>query len=129
VADSSYRNLEDTVRHHLGAVRKMRPWMRVLPSGLLAAESLFWIRRMAGFETREADIVRAASHLAGRPALFVANAGDWRMPSDIAFELKAAAGARARVLVAPGKKHAGAFKEAREAYESAVGDLLNDVLL
>jgi hypothetical protein len=129
VADSSYRNLEDTVRHHLGAVGRMRPWLRVVPTGLLAAESLFWIRRIAGFDTGDADIVKAAGRLGGRPALFVANAGDWRMPSEIAFELKAAAGDRARVLVAPGKKHAGAFKEATAAYESAVAEVLDDVLL
>jgi len=129
VADSSYRNLEDTVHHHLSAASRLRPWLRVLPTGLLAAESLFWIRRFGGFDTKDADIVAAARKLAGRPALFVSNAGDWRMPSEIAFELKAAAGERARVLVAPGKKHAGAFREAREAYESAVGQLLDDVLI
>ena len=129
VSDSSYRSLEDTVGHHFGRVREMRPWLRVFPSRLLAAECLFWLRRGLGFDTAEADVRRAAARIARRPALFVANAGDWRMPTDIAFELKAAAGPRARVLVVPGQKHGSAYRDATSAYESAVRQLLDEVLI
>ena len=129
VSDSSYRSLEDTLRHHVAYVRQLRFWLKPLPSGLLAAEALFWLGRTGGFDTGEADVVRAAARLAGRPALFVANAGDWRMPTDIAFDLKAAAGKGARVLVVPGRKHGHAYRDGTAAYESAVGELLEDVLL
>jgi hypothetical protein len=49
------------------------------------------------------------------------------MPAEIAFELKAAAGERARVLVVPGNSHGGAYRDATAAYESAVGQVLDEV--
>jgi TAP-like protein len=72
------------------------------------------------------DVQAAAGRLAGRPILFVCNSGDRRMPPDIAFDLKAAAGARARVLVVPGNTHGEAYRDGQPAYESAVGDLLRE---
>jgi hypothetical protein len=73
------------------------------------------------------DVRGAAARLAGRPCLFVCNSGDERMPAEIAFELKAAAGERARVLVVPGNSHGGAYRDATAAYESAVGQVLDEV--
>jgi hypothetical protein len=70
----------------------------------------------------------AAAHLAGRPCLFVCNTGDRRMPPEIAFELKEAAGARARVLVVPGTTHGGAWREGTAAYEHAVQELLSEAV-
>ena len=46
------------------------------------------------------------------------------MPSDIAFELKAAAGPQAHVLVVPGTSHGGAYRDGTAAYESAVTEVL-----
>ena len=66
------------------------------------------------------DVRAAAARLAGRPALFVCNSGDRRMPPEIAFELKAAAGEHARVLVVPGNSHGGAWRDGTAAYERAV---------
>ncbi|HEY7513964.1 MAG TPA: hypothetical protein VIC87_05775, partial [Vicinamibacteria bacterium] len=63
-------------------------------------------------------------HLKGRPALFVANSEDWRMPKEIAFELKAAVGDTAEVLVVPGKSHGGAWRDGTAAYEAAVTRVL-----
>jgi hypothetical protein len=48
------------------------------------------------------------------------------MPPEIAYELKAAAGENARVLVVPGNSHGGAWREGTAAYEEAVGDLLEE---
>ena len=49
------------------------------------------------------------------------------MPAEIAFELKAAAGDRARVLVVPGHSHGGAYREATAAYQGAVAQVLDEV--
>ena len=65
------------------------------------------------------DVLAAAARLAGRPALFVANSDDRRMPQEIAFDLKAAAGPAAEVLVVPGKSHGGAWRDGTAAYEAA----------
>jgi hypothetical protein len=73
------------------------------------------------------DVLSAVRRLAGRPALFVANAGDRRMPPEIAGELRAAAGAQARLLVVPGKSHGGAWREGTQQYEAAVRELLERV--
>ncbi len=127
VCDSTYRNLGDTVRHHLRLFRGFRWWTRLVPAWPLADEVLFWIGRRAGFDTDAADVAAAAAHLAGRPALFVCNSADRRMPPEIAIELKAAAGPRARLLMVPGRSHGGAYREGTAAYESAVAGLLAEV--
>lgn len=127
VCDSTYRNLRDTVSHHLQLFRGLRWWARAVPAWPLGDEVLFWIGRRAGFDTAAADVRAAAAQLAGRPALFVCNSADRRMPPEIAFELRAVAGPRARVLVVPGHSHGGAYREGTAAYESAVGELLAEV--
>src|SRR5687767_7513518 len=111
VCDSSYRSLRDTVDHHMTLARNWRWWMRIVPRWPVGAEVLYWIGRRGGFDVDAVDIRGAASRLAGRPALFVANSGDRRMPSEIAFDLKAAAGDHARVLVVPGNSHGGAWRD------------------
>jgi pimeloyl-ACP methyl ester carboxylesterase len=127
VCDSSYRSLRDTVRHHVVLVRSYAWWARLIPQWPAADIATFWMGRRGGFDPDEIDVVAAARKLAGRPALFVCNSDDRRMPKEIAFELKDAAGARARVLVVPGKSHGGAYRDATPAYEHAVSELLNEV--
>jgi pimeloyl-ACP methyl ester carboxylesterase len=126
VCDSTYRSLRDTVRHHLTLFRRFRWWLRLVPSWPVASEVVWWMGRRGGFDPDAVDLVAAASRLGGRPVLFVCNSGDRRMPKEIAFELKAAAGENARVLVVPGESHGGAWREGTAAYEKAVGDLLNE---
>jgi uncharacterized protein len=126
VCDSSYRSLRDTVDHHLTLARSWRWWMRVVPSWPVGAEVLYWIGRRGGFDVDAVDVRAAAARMAGRPALFVCNAGDRRMPAEIAFDLKAAAGDRARVLVVPGNSHGGAWRDGTAAYERAVGEILDE---
>ena len=124
VCDSSYRSLRDTVSHHLRLFRGFRWWLRIVPNWPVANEVVYWIGRRARFDPDAVDVRSAASHLAPRPCLFVCNSGDRRMPSEIAFELKAAAGPQAHVLVVPGTSHGGAYRDGTAAYESAVTELL-----
>jgi len=128
VSDSSFRSLRDTARHHLGLFRGFRWYLRVVPAWPLSEEVVFWIGRKASFDPDALDVRAAAAHLAGRPVLFVCNTGDKRMPPEIAFELKEAAGARARVLVVPGTTHGGAWREGTPAYEHAVQELLDEAV-
>jgi pimeloyl-ACP methyl ester carboxylesterase len=124
VCDSSYRDLGDTVRHHLRLFRSFRWWLRPIPSWPLSEQVLFWMGRRGGFDARGIDVRAAAARLGGRPALFVANSDDRRMPKEIAFDLQSAAGPSAEVLVVPGQSHGGAWRDGTNAYEAAVGALL-----
>jgi pimeloyl-ACP methyl ester carboxylesterase len=99
-----------------------------VPAWPLSEEVVFWIGRKAGFDPDALDVRAAAAHLSGRPVLFVCNTGDRRMPPEIAFELKEAAGPRARVLVVPGTTHGGAWREGTPAYEHAVQELLKEAV-
>jgi pimeloyl-ACP methyl ester carboxylesterase len=126
VCDSSYRSLRDTVGHHLSLFRGFRWWLRFVPSWPVAGEVVYWIGRRGHFDPDAVDVRAAAAHLQGRPALFVCNSGDRRMPKEIAFELKAAAGDRARVLVVPGTSHGGAYRDATAAYQTAVAGVLDE---
>jgi pimeloyl-ACP methyl ester carboxylesterase len=128
VCDSSYRSLRDTVRHHVVLARGFRWWTRLIPQWPAADIVTYWMGRRGGFDPDDVDVVAAAHKLSGRPALFVCNSDDRRMPKEIAFELKDAAGARARVLVVPGTSHGGAYRDATSAYEHAVSELLSEVV-
>jgi len=125
VCDSSYRSLSETVRHHVALVRSFRWWLKIVPPWPLPEQVLFWMGRRGGFDPAAVDVAAAAARLEGRPALFVANSDDRRMPREIAFELQRAAGARAEVLVVPGKSHGGAWRDGTEAYSHAVAGLLD----
>jgi pimeloyl-ACP methyl ester carboxylesterase len=124
ICDSSYRSLDDTVRHHLRLFRGFRWWLRIVPSWPVADLALFWMGRRGGFDPALADVQAAARQLHGRPALFVANSEDRRMPKEIAFDLKAAAGPSAEVLIVPGKSHGGAWRDGTAAYEAAAAVVL-----
>jgi pimeloyl-ACP methyl ester carboxylesterase len=119
VCDSSYRSLRDTTSHHLALFRQFRWWLRLVPVWPVSDEALFWFERRTGVDPDTLDVVKAAARLRGRPALFVANSEDRRMPKEIAFELQAAAGPQAEVLIVPGKSHGGAWRDGTAAYEAA----------
>jgi alpha-beta hydrolase superfamily lysophospholipase len=124
ICDSSYRSLGDTVRHHLQLFRGFRWWLRLVPRWPLADLTVFWMGRRGGFDPAAVDVQAAARRLAGRPALFVANSEDRRMPKEIAFDLQAAAGPGAEVLIVPGQSHGGAWRDGTAAYEAAAAALL-----
>jgi pimeloyl-ACP methyl ester carboxylesterase len=128
VGDSSFRSLPDTVHHHMRLFRGFRWWARIVPPWPTANEVLFWMGRRGGFEPEATDVRAAAARLAGRPTLFVANTEDQRMPKEIAFELKEAAGDGAMVLLVPGKSHGGAWRDGTAAYEAAVTRVLDAAL-
>ena len=46
------------------------------------------------------------------------------MPKEIAFDLAAAAGPAAEVLIVPGRSHGGAWRDGGAAYETAAASLL-----
>jgi pimeloyl-ACP methyl ester carboxylesterase len=124
ICDSSFRNLRDTVSHHLRLFRRWRWWLRVVPTWPVTDEVLFWMGRKGDFDPDAANVLAAAAQLEGRPVLFVANSDDRRMPKEIAFELQAAAGPDAEVLIVPGESHGGAWRDGTAAYESAAASLL-----
>jgi pimeloyl-ACP methyl ester carboxylesterase len=127
VCDSSYRSLRDTVGHHLVLFRGFRWWGRLVPPWPVAGEAVYWMGRRGGFDPDQADVLAAAHKLGTRPALFVCNSDDRRMPKEIAFELRDAVGPQAQVLVVPGTSHGGAFRDGTTAYEHAVLGLLDQV--
>jgi hypothetical protein len=124
ICDSSFRSLDDTVRHHLQLFRGFRWWLRLVPRWPVAELTVFWIGRRGGFDPATVDVRGAAARLAGRPVLFVANSDDRRMPKEIAFDLQAAVGAGAEVLIVPGRSHGGAWRDGTAAYEEAAATLL-----
>lgn len=124
ICDSSFRSLDDTVRHHLQLFRGFRWWLRLVPSWPVADLAVFWMGRRGGFDPAAADVRAAAARLKGRPTLFVANSDDRRMPIEIAFDLKEAAGPGAEVLIGPGKSHGGAWRDGTTAYQAAAAAVL-----
>jgi len=124
ICDSSFRSLDDTVRHHLRLFRGFRWWLRLVPSWPVADLAIYWMGRRGDFDPAAASIVDAAAKLQGRPALFVANSDDRRMPKEIAFELQEAAGPTASVLIVPGQSHGGAWRDGTAAYEAAARKVL-----
>jgi pimeloyl-ACP methyl ester carboxylesterase len=124
ICDSSYRSLRDTVQHHLQLFRGWRFWLRIVPRWPVADLTLFWIGRRGRFDPATVDVRAAAARLAGRPVLFVANSEDRRMPKEIAFDLQAAAGPGAEVLIVPGRSHGGAWRDGTAAYQAAAAALL-----
>jgi pimeloyl-ACP methyl ester carboxylesterase len=124
ICDSSYRSLDDTVRHHLRLFRGFRWWLRVVPSWPVSDLAIYWMGRRGGFDPAQSNVEAAAARLRGRPVLFVANSDDRRMPKEIAFDLKAAAGPQAEVLIVPGKSHGGAWRDGTAAYEAAAAVVL-----
>lgn len=127
VCDSSFRSLRDTVWHHLELFRTFRWWGRLVPPWAVAPQAIRFMGLRGGFDPDAVDVLSAVRRLAGRPALFVANSGDRRMPPEIAGELRAAAGSEARLLIVPGHSHGGAWREGTEQYEAAVRALLESV--
>lgn len=126
VCDSTYRSLRDTARHHLALFRRFAWFLRIVPVWPVADLTIYWAGRRGGFDADEVDITAAiARGLHGRPALFVANSQDRRMPKEIAEELQRAAGASASLLVVEGLSHGGAYRDGTAAYEAAVTKILD----
>ncbi len=130
ITDSSYDTLPNTVRHHLRLARGFRfrgiPILKIVPQWPFAEIVLFWMKQRGGFDPQDVDVRAAASKVAGRPSLFVANRGDVRIPFVIAEEMSKLAGPKSHLLLTESKSHGGAWRDAREAYEAAVRTLLDE---
>jgi len=113
--DTTQRTLAQAPRHD---------WTRAEIAALFALpfpELMFEAQRVhrLHFDPAEVNVEAAAARLRGRPVLFVANSEDVRMPKEIAFDLKAAVGPGAEVLIVPGRSHGGAWRDGTAAYEAA----------
>ena len=64
ICDSSYRSLDDTVRHHLRLFRGFRWWLRLVPSWPVADLAIYWIGRRGGFDPAESNVEAAAARCA-----------------------------------------------------------------
>ena len=131
ITDSSYDTLPNTVRHHLRLFRGFRfygvPALKLVPQWPTSALVLFWIKQRGGFDPADVDVLAAAAKVNGRPALFVANRGDARIPFAIAEEMTKLAGPGAHMILTESRSHGGAWRDARDLYEPAVRRLLDEV--
>jgi len=118
ISDSSFDSWLDTVRHHLKLFLH-------LPAFPIAYEVAYEVARRGHFRVRDFDLVRAVERIGDRPLLFVAVAGDRRMPAFIAEKLyRHAQSPLKEILIVPGHRHGEGFNQAREPYEAAVREFL-----
>lgn len=131
IADSSYDSLPNTVRHHLRLFRGFKiygvPALKLVPQWPTSDLVLYWIKQRGGFNPSDVDVTAAAAKVNGRPALFVANRGDARIPFAITEEMTRLAGPKSHMLITESKSHGGAWRDARGPYEAAVKKLLDEV--
>lgn len=121
ISDSSFDSLLGTLRHHLQLFLH-------LPGFPIADEVAYGIAWRGHFRLSDFDVVKAVERLGDRPILFVAVAGDRRMPPAVAQELFAhARSPLKRIIVLPGNRHGEGFNQAREAYEQAVTEFLSSL--
>jgi pimeloyl-ACP methyl ester carboxylesterase len=119
ISDSSFDSMLATMRHHLKLFLH-------LPGFPIADEVAYWTAWRGHFRVADFDLVKAVERIGGRPILFVAVAGDRRMPPSIAQELYAhCQSPQKKILILPGHRHGEGFNLAREPYEKAVTDFLN----
>ncbi len=118
ISDSSFDTFMGTLRHHL------RLFLH-LPGFPIADEVGYWTARRGHFRPSDFNVVKAVERMGDRPILFVAVAGDRRMPPSIAENLYAhAASPLKKIIVLPGHRHGEGFNQAREPYEKAVSEFL-----
>ena len=125
ICDSSYRSLDDTVRHHLQLVPRL-PLVAAPRADLADGGPRDLLdrppRRLRPGASRTS---KAAARLRGP-----ARRCSWRTPTTAACRrrsrstCKAAAGTGAEVLIVPGKSHGGAWRDGTAAYEAAAAVVL-----
>jgi fermentation-respiration switch protein FrsA (DUF1100 family) len=118
ISDSSFLSFGNTLRHHLKLFLG-------LPAFPIAYEIEYWVAWRGHFRPSDFDLVRAVERIGGRPILFVAVAGDRRMPPSIAEALYAhTKSPLKKIVILPGHRHGEGFNQAREPYEKAVKEFL-----
>lgn len=130
ISDSSFLNFRDVVVHHYRLfMRRFRPWwFPYLPAFPLADEVIYWAAHRAHFKPSDFDLEAAVERINPRPILFVAVAGDLRMPPGIARRLFAdSTSPLKQIVVVPGNRHGEGFNQANAEYEKTVTDFLAHV--
>jgi len=118
ISDSSFLSLSDVVAHHA------KLFLR-LPKFPLADELTYAIAWRGHFRPSDFDLEKAIERINPRPILFVAVAGDRRMPPAIAQRLCARSTSLGKSLVIlPGNRHGEGFRLSRDPYEQAVKEFL-----
>ncbi len=118
ISDSSFLSLSDVVAHHA------KLFLR-LPKFPIADELTYAIAWRGHFRPSDFDLENAVERINPRPILFVAVAGDRRMPPSIAQRLYAhSTSPQNSLVILPGNRHGEGFRLARNRYEQAVKDFL-----
>jgi len=118
ISDSSFDSFMGTLRHHLKLFLH-------LPGFPIADEVGYWTAWRGHFRPGDFDLVKAVERMGDRPILFVAVAGDRRMPPSVAQTLYAhAQSPLKKIVILPGNRHGEGFNQAREPYEMAVANFL-----
>jgi fermentation-respiration switch protein FrsA (DUF1100 family) len=118
ISDSSFLSLDEVIKHH---------WKLFfgLPAFPIADEIIYGVAWRGGFRPSDFDLQKAVERLGGRPVLFIAVAGDRRMPPAIARRLyDDARSSLKELVVVPGHRHGEGFKSGHEQYERAVTNFL-----
>jgi len=119
ISDSSFLSFEDTAYHH------WRLFFRHIPSYPMVWEITHWVASRGNFDLSDFDLRKAVERINPRPILFVAVAGDRRMPPSVAQTLDALATSPGKMLVIlPGTRHGEGFNSGHEQYQEAVKQFL-----
>ncbi len=122
ISDSSFLSFEDTAYHH------WRLFFTHIPSYPMVWEVTHWVARRGNFNLDDFDLRKAVERINPRPILFVAVAGDRRMPPSIAQTLDGLATSPSKMLVIlPGTRHGEGFNSGNAPYEEAVKQFLAKV--
>jgi len=121
ISDSSFLSFSDVIAHHAKLFLH-------LPKFPIADEIIYWSAWKGHFRPSDFDLEKAVERIGPRPILFVAVAGDRRMPPSIARALYArAASPQKELVILPGNRHGEGFKLANQQYEQTVTDFLKHV--
>ena len=122
ISDSSFLSFEETVKHHFRRLFR-------LPSFPIADLLILITRLRMDFDLEDGDVEAAVAAMPDVPVLFVAGGQDWRMPPDLARQLRAAsAEPRSRMLVIEDASHGRAYMQDPDRYMISVMSFLDDVL-
>lgn len=119
IAESSFLSFDNTIAHH---VRLLLDLPKFPFADLISLITKIWV----GFRGKDFDLRRAAGRLGERPALFIADENDTRMPLEVERQLFAAAkGKNKEFVVMPDATHGAAYRTHPERYIESITDFLS----
>ena len=119
ISDSSFLSFRDVIDHHFRLFFGLPPWP-------IADEVRALMEWRGSFRGDDIDVLQAARDLGTRPAMFVGQDGDLRVPPTIARQLfVASASPVKRLLILRGERHGHAYADHLEQYQQAVIEFLN----